>query len=177
MIGMDSCFSWGNTSRNQPTQPASVKIAPRMLTEVLVTNPAKTNVRPKARMIGHAVGAGSSIVFCIALSVSGGSSSVSEGIFQYLSSSSNHVHDRENDNPHHVSEVDRETAGKQTDRIDDRDTENILRHGPRQALAEIKDVSHHEDCENSSFGCDQTLHSDASAIGKIPLKPRSGHRH
>ena len=81
MIGMDSCFSCGNTSRNQPTQPASVKIAPRMLTEALVTNPAKTNVRPKARTIGHAVGAGSSIVFCIALSVFGVSSSVPEAIF------------------------------------------------------------------------------------------------
>jgi hypothetical protein len=32
-----------------------------MLTDALVTNPAKTNVKPKARTIGHAVGAGSSI--------------------------------------------------------------------------------------------------------------------
>src|SRR5260370_2193959 len=102
---MDSCFWCGRTSRNQPAQPASVKIARRMLTEALVTNTAKTNVRPKARVIGHAVGAGSSIVPCIALSVFSDGSGVSEAIFQYLSSSSNHVHDRENDNPYHVDEV------------------------------------------------------------------------
>jgi hypothetical protein len=65
-------------------QPATVKNAPRMLTDALVTSPAKTNVRPNAKMMGHAVGAGSSIVPRIALSVSGGSSSVSDGIFQYL---------------------------------------------------------------------------------------------
>jgi hypothetical protein len=59
-------------------QPATVKIAPRMLTDALVTNPAKTNVKPKARTIGHAVGAGSSIEpdRC------SGISSVSDVIFQ-----------------------------------------------------------------------------------------------
>src|SRR5713226_9965951 len=81
---MDSCFSCGNTSRNHPTQPASVKIAPRMLTEALVTNPAKTNAIPKARMIGHAVGAGSSIVPCVGLSGFGDSSNGSDAMFQYL---------------------------------------------------------------------------------------------
>jgi hypothetical protein len=81
---MDSCLSWGKTSQNHPTQPVTVKNAPRMLTNALVTNPAKTNVRPKARIMGHAVGAGSSIVPCISLSVFGDSSSVSDAIFQYL---------------------------------------------------------------------------------------------
>src|SRR5260370_8206259 len=99
---MDSCFSWGNTSRNHPTQPASVKIAPRMLTEALVTNPAKTNVRPKARVIGHAVGAGSSIVPCIALSVFSDGSGVSEAIFKYLSSSHTHVTPTAHSTPHSV---------------------------------------------------------------------------
>src|SRR5713226_1602590 len=80
---MDSCFSCGNTSRNHPTQPANVKIAPRMLTEALVTNPAKTNVRPKARMIGHVVGAGSSIE-PVAVVVRADSSCCSDAIFQYL---------------------------------------------------------------------------------------------
>src|ERR1700693_2529184 len=61
-IGRDSCFSCGNTSRNQPRDPVSAKIAPRMLTEALVTNPANTNVKPNARTIGHAVGAGISTV-------------------------------------------------------------------------------------------------------------------
>src|ERR1700730_5313806 len=60
-IGTDSCFSCGNTSRNQPRDPVSAKITPRMLTELLVTNPANTNVKPNARTIGHAVGAGISI--------------------------------------------------------------------------------------------------------------------
>src|ERR1700688_1203115 len=99
---MDSCFSWGKTSRNHPTQPAKAKIAPRMLTDALVTNPAKTNVRPNAKMMGHAVGAGSSIVSCTALPIFGDSSSLSETIFECLSSSSNHVHDSENHNPYHV---------------------------------------------------------------------------
>jgi len=34
-----SCFSWGNTSRNQPTEPAITRIARRRLTEKLVTIP------------------------------------------------------------------------------------------------------------------------------------------
>ena len=42
--------------------PLTAKIAPRKLTDQLVTKPAKTKVSPKARMIGHAVGAGISIV-------------------------------------------------------------------------------------------------------------------
>ncbi len=42
--------------------PLTARIAPRRLTDELVTMPAKTRVKPKARMIGHAVGAGISIV-------------------------------------------------------------------------------------------------------------------
>jgi len=45
-----SCFSWA-THREQPTEPAITRIAPRRLTEKLVTNPAKPNVRPKASTI------------------------------------------------------------------------------------------------------------------------------
>ncbi len=74
-----------------------------MLTEALVTNPAKTNVRPKARTIGHAVGAGSSIV-CGTCSRADGLS-ISDPIFQFLLLSSNHVHDRKNHNPHGVHEM------------------------------------------------------------------------
>jgi len=37
-------------------------IAPRMLIDALVTNPAKSNVMPNARTIGDEVGAGTSIV-------------------------------------------------------------------------------------------------------------------
>ena len=43
--------------------PLTAKIAPRKLTDQLVTKPAKTKARPKAKVIGHAVGAGISIVF------------------------------------------------------------------------------------------------------------------
>jgi hypothetical protein len=56
--GTDSCFSTGTTSQNHPIDPAAANIAPRTLTETLVTKPAKSNVTPKARTIGHAVGAG-----------------------------------------------------------------------------------------------------------------------
>jgi hypothetical protein len=52
-----------------------------MLTDALVTNPAKTNVKPKARTIGQAVGAGSSIVRG-ARAVATDSSSASDAIFQ-----------------------------------------------------------------------------------------------
>jgi hypothetical protein len=38
--------------------PPTAKIAPRMLTEAVVSIPAKTKVMPKARAIGHVVGAG-----------------------------------------------------------------------------------------------------------------------
>src|SRR5208282_6039248 len=57
-----SSCSCGKTARNHPTQPASARTAPRMLTNMLVTNPAKMRVAPKAKMKGHAVGAGTSIV-------------------------------------------------------------------------------------------------------------------
>src|ERR1700739_4228616 len=58
----DSCFSCGNTSRNHPMTPLIARIAPRRLTDGLVTIPAKTRVRPKARMIGQAVVSGISIL-------------------------------------------------------------------------------------------------------------------
>src|SRR5579864_8597012 len=57
-----SSCSCGKTARNHPTQPASASAAPRTLTDVLVTSPANRRVAPKAKMKGHAVGAGTSIV-------------------------------------------------------------------------------------------------------------------
>src|SRR5260370_21691230 len=54
-----SCFSWDKTSRNQPTEPAIARIAPRTLTEALLTNPANTSLKPKASTIDHAVDAAS----------------------------------------------------------------------------------------------------------------------
>ena len=40
--------------------PLTANIAPRTLTDAVVSKPAKTKVMPKARTIGQAVGAGSS---------------------------------------------------------------------------------------------------------------------
>src|SRR5437899_8841482 len=59
---ISSC-ACGKTARNHPTQPASARAAPRTLTDMLVTSPAKSRVAPKARMKGQAVGAGTSIVW------------------------------------------------------------------------------------------------------------------
>jgi hypothetical protein len=61
--GTDSISSCGRTARNQPTEPLTAKIAPKMLTEAVVSIPANTSVMPKAKTIGQAVGAGSSTVF------------------------------------------------------------------------------------------------------------------
>jgi hypothetical protein len=60
--GTDSCFSCGSTSQNHPTHPMTVRIAPRILTVALVTSPANNKATPKAATIGHAVGAGNSIL-------------------------------------------------------------------------------------------------------------------
>src|SRR6266853_447311 len=110
-----SCFSSGNASRNQPTQPAIARIAPRRLTAILVTSPANSSVKPKARTIGHAVGAGSSTVFINGSTSRGDSSIISEPICSSLLSSglvqpyrplsSNDVNDREYHNPHCIDEV------------------------------------------------------------------------
>src|SRR5580704_12080961 len=59
--GTTSSCSCGKTSRNHPTQPTSANRAPRTLTDMLVTSPANRRVAPKAKMKGHAVGAGTSI--------------------------------------------------------------------------------------------------------------------
>src|SRR6516225_7910779 len=56
--GTVSCFSCGSNCRNQPTHPATDRIAPKMLTAGAVTRPAQTSARPKAKTTGHAVGAG-----------------------------------------------------------------------------------------------------------------------
>jgi len=43
--------------------PATLRTRPRALTEALVRSPANINVQPKARTMGHAVGAGISISY------------------------------------------------------------------------------------------------------------------
>src|SRR6266851_7097241 len=89
-------------SRNQPTVPASASTAPRMLTDMLVTNPAKINVRPNARTIGHTVGAGSCTVDGMVSRVSIGDS---EAILFPVFSAADDVDHRENDHPHGVHKM------------------------------------------------------------------------
>ena len=50
--GTDSCFSCGNTSRNHPMYPLTARIAPRTLTDAVVSKSAKTRVMPNVRTIG-----------------------------------------------------------------------------------------------------------------------------
>src|ERR1700724_2799657 len=59
-MGTTSSCSRGKTSRNQPTQPASVSIAPRTLTGAPVRSPVNISVIPEARTRGHMVAAGTS---------------------------------------------------------------------------------------------------------------------
>ena len=67
----------------------------------LVTKPAKTKVRPKARMIGHAVGAGISIVSVRSVS----SRVVCPMLILFSIQRPMHVNDGEDHNPNCVHEV------------------------------------------------------------------------
>src|SRR5713226_9451031 len=89
-------------SRNQPTVPARASTAPRMLTDMLVTNPAKIKVRPNARTIGQTVGAGSCMVDGVVSRVSIGDS---EAILFPVFSAADDVDRRENDHPHGVHKM------------------------------------------------------------------------
>ena len=89
-------------SRNQPTVPARASTTPRMLTDMLVTNPAKINVRPNARTIGQTVGAGSCMLDGVVCRVSIGDS---EAILFPVFSAADDVDHRENDHPHGVHKM------------------------------------------------------------------------
>jgi len=80
--------------------PLIARIAPRRLTDELVTKPAKTKVKPKARIIGHAVGAGISII-SVELPVRANVSVLT----LFSISASNHVNDGEDHDPNCVHEV------------------------------------------------------------------------
>ena len=95
-IRTDSCFSRGRTSLNQPTTPAREIIAPSTEIDALVTNPAKSSVRPNANTIGDEVGAGISIVF-------GDSVLITSTPLQL--STSDDIHDRKDNDPNGVDEV------------------------------------------------------------------------
>src|SRR5437773_4368861 len=105
--GTGSCRSWGSTWRNQPTEPTTVRIAPRALIVTLVSKPAKSSANPKARTTGHAVGAGNStlagalVVFGFA---SNGSIAKSLSLVDLhcLSSPSDDIYHGEHHHPHDV---------------------------------------------------------------------------
>ena len=80
--------------------PLIARIAPRILTGELVTIPAKTKVKPKARMMGQAVGAGISMIF---LWLSGPANVSRFALFSI--SAPNHVDHSEDHDPNCVHEV------------------------------------------------------------------------
>src|SRR5260370_31035722 len=74
-------------------------IAPSALINALVTNPAKSSVRPKAKTIGDEVGAGISIVFANSVFIA------SAPLQFHFSSAADDIHDRKNNDPYRVHEV------------------------------------------------------------------------
>src|ERR1700733_556761 len=88
--GAHSRDSTGRTWRNQPVAPAMVNSAPSTLTEAAVTMPANTRVKPKAKTIGQAVGAGTSIL---------------SGAFIVSPLNSDHVNHQEDHDPNRIDEM------------------------------------------------------------------------
>src|SRR5947208_7662326 len=64
----------------------------------------------------------------------------------------------------------RKTAREQAHRIKDRRVENIFGFRPRQALADIEEISHHENCKDGGLGADQAVHSNASSRRETPVE-------
>src|SRR5580698_5195043 len=97
--GITTCFSCGSTSRNQPTQPANIRIAPSTLTAALVTRPAMSSMNPKASVIGHAVGCGITIPLRSAFEARCSLLIANE------SSASGYIDHKKNDDPNHINEM------------------------------------------------------------------------
>src|SRR5215469_11716572 len=101
--GTVSSCSRGNTSRNQPTQPATARARPRTLTEALVRRPANIKVKPKAKTRGQAVEAGTSISTGARGLCSTCSTDTSVAMF--FSSAAENVNDGENNDPHGIHKM------------------------------------------------------------------------
>src|SRR5262249_8321719 len=86
----DSRRCTGRTSRNHPTAAHRGKITPTTVTSAFVTRPAHASVIPNAAIIGHAVGAGTSMV---------------ERRSGAIRLASHHVDRQEDDDPHRVDEM------------------------------------------------------------------------
>src|SRR5215471_1682434 len=110
-MGTGARRSTGRSSRNQPTAPRKARIRPTTLTAAWVTSPVQSNVMPHAVIIGHGVGAGSSII-------SGNGSCCCSGTMASLLSplpllshscacrlAAYNVHHRKDDDPDRVHEV------------------------------------------------------------------------
>src|SRR6202046_5256845 len=68
--------------------------------------------------------------------------------------------------------MNRQTAGKQANRIENGKIENVLRLRPRDTLANIKNVGDHKDGEDRNFRGDQRNHADGSARRQNPFRLR-----
>src|SRR6516165_11233808 len=101
--GTVSSCSRGNTSRNQPTQPATASTTPKTLTDALVRRPANIKVKPKAKTRGHAVDAGTSISTGARGLCSACSMDASVAIF--FSSAAKNVNHGENNDPHGIHKM------------------------------------------------------------------------
>src|SRR5208282_6510743 len=64
-------------------------------------------------------------------------------------------------------QVDRETAGKQTNGVKDRCIKNFFWRRSRQTLSQIEEIRNNEDGEDRGFRRDQAEHSDTCAFRKL----------
>src|SRR5262249_38748517 len=64
--------------------------------------------------------------------------------------------------------MNRDTAGQQTNTVEDRCFKNLARSGPSKALPYVEKIRHNEDRENSQLGYDQRGHGYLPAIWKAP---------
>src|SRR5258708_17751831 len=65
-------------------------------------------------------------------------------------------------------EVNRQTTGKQTDRIEDGSLEHVPWSRSGKTLSHVKEICHDENREDGGLGDDETRHADPSAMGKLP---------
>ncbi len=61
--------------------------------------------------------------------------------------------------------VNRQAAGEQADRQKDGSMQHVVRLGPGEALADVKNVGDHEDGEDRGLGGDQAVHPHWAALG------------
>src|SRR5258708_7311683 len=70
------------------------------------------------------------------------------------------------------SEVNRQTAGKQTDRIEDGSLEHFPWSRSGKTLSQVKEIRHNENREDRRLGDDQARHADRASIRELPSSCR-----